>query len=45
MILYHVTEEDKLKSILENGLKPMKYDLRSKACVYLWDDIEFAADI
>ena len=45
MILYHVTEEDKLKSILENGLKPMKNDLRSKACVYLWDDIEFAADM
>ena len=45
MILYHVTEEDKLKSILENGLKPMKNDLRFKACVYLWDDIEFAADM
>jgi hypothetical protein len=44
MILYHVTEEDKLKSILVNGLKPIKNDLRSNACVYLWDDIEFAAD-
>jgi RNA:NAD 2'-phosphotransferase (TPT1/KptA family) len=31
MILYHVTEEDKLKSILENGLEPMKNELRPKA--------------
>ena len=45
MILYQVTEKDKLKSILENGFKPMKNDLRSQACVYLWDDIEFAADM
>ena len=45
MILYHVTEEDKMKSILVNGLKPIKNDLRSKACVYLWDDIEFAEDM
>ena len=34
-----------MKSILENGLKLMKNDLRSKTCVYLWDDIEFAADM
>jgi len=45
MILYHVTEEDKLKSILENAFKPNKSDLRSKACIYIWDDIEFAADM
>ena len=45
MILFHVTEKDSLKSILENGLKPRKNELRPRACIYLWDDIEFALDM